>query len=262
MSECTEKGHDWVPTGLYLPGGTLMVPCRRKDCKVERQQVWTEVEGPGISIDGVELDIEDDPQGGVAKVICREAAGKYDELNLQPGDVVIDIGAHVGIISIYLAKRYPGVKVYAFEPVRENYQRLCTNLHQNGAEGVIAINKAITGDGRYVSITVNASQNTGGGSMFGGPEKTHFAESLTLAQVFERYVPKRCALLKIDCEGAEYEILMSSGALLDRVDWLRGEFHINRMAASMGWTPQGLLEMCKQHVKPERIDVGFARMGD
>lgn len=260
MNECA-KSHDWSPTGLYVDG-IIHRMCKRPDCKMEQRQVWIETIGPGLSVDGIDLDIEDDPQGGVAKVICREAQGKYDKLNLQPGDVVIDIGAHVGIVSIYLAKRYPGIKVYAFEPVPANYQRLCRNLHANGAEGVIAVNKAVTGDGRSIGIAVQPEINTGGGSMLNTATKSLIASSCTLSDIFGLYVQGRAKLLKIDCEGAEYEILQGSEALLDRVDYLRGEFHANRTTALLGYSPEKLLAMCQKHIKPANIDVTFCRMGD
>ena len=35
----------------------------------------------------------------------------FDDINFEPGDVVIDIGANIGIVSIYLAKRYPFLKI-------------------------------------------------------------------------------------------------------------------------------------------------------
>ena len=48
---------------------------------------------------------------------------------------------------------------------------------------------------------------------------------MTLQAIFDRFLApgQRCRLLKIDCEGMEYEILPSP--VLDRVDFLAAEFH-------------------------------------
>lgn len=261
MNQQCSQGHNWAPVGVYHEGN-LHVPCRRDGCKMELKQVWQVVEGVGTSIDGIELDIEDDPQGGVAKVICREAAGRYDNLPLETGDVVIDIGAHVGIISIYLAKRYPGIKVYAFEPVLANFQRLCRNLVVNRVEEVTAFNQAVTADGRAVTLYTNASANSGGSSIFVSGDNAENAESTTLADIFAEYGIERCKLLKIDCEGSEYAILSSSENLLDRVDYLRGEFHINATLEAAGWSMEKLLQLCQRHIKPENIVVTGTRMGE
>lgn len=39
-----------------------------------------------------------------------------DAIPFQPGDCVIDIGAHIGLVSMYLAKRWPFLRIHAFEP--------------------------------------------------------------------------------------------------------------------------------------------------
>lgn len=260
-SECATAGHDWAATGLW-DNGDLCIPCKRYGCAAELRLKGYRFRGQdservisatgfGTAIDGMELDLEDDPQGGVAKIIWREIDRSYEmaDLPLVPGDVVLDIGAHVGVVSIYLAKRYPGIRVYAFEPVHENYARLSRNIAANGATGITAINKAVTGDGRRVSLSFDPTSNTGGGSLVSGvADQRVYTFSVTLAQIFADYVPERCALLKIDCEGAEYEILAAGEALLDRVDNLRGEFHINKRIEAQGWTSQKLIDLCARHI--------------
>lgn len=51
--------------------------------------------------------------------------------------------------------------------------------------------------------------------------------------MFDRFVPDRCRLLKMDCEGAEHEILPACNSL-GRVDWFSAEFHINRRLEEAG----------------------------
>ena len=51
--------------------------------------------------------------------------------NLQEGDVFFDIGANVGIYSIYAAKRSPKAMVYAFEPEYSNLHQLKLNIINN-----------------------------------------------------------------------------------------------------------------------------------
>jgi hypothetical protein len=53
------------------------------------------------------------------------------------------------------------------------------------------------------------------------------APSLSLDQIFEKHGLQRCALLKIDCEGAEEEIVRNTRAL-PRIDRICGELHYGR----------------------------------
>src|SRR4030095_15337322 len=46
----------------------------------------------------------------------------------REGDILVDIGAHVGVMSIYLAKKYPFIRIYALEPDPVNYACLIRNL--------------------------------------------------------------------------------------------------------------------------------------
>ncbi len=270
---CSHEGHDWSPTGVYV-NGALWAPCKRKGCEAGvRPGVCTEEHMFPSSVHGVPLDIEDDPQGGVAKIVMRELNDNQaiNNLGLGPGSMAIDIGAHVGIVSIFLAIRYPGVIVYAYEPIQANFERLNRNLKANGVwgddydtiTGVYANPIAVTGDGRNLPLFANLSDNSGGSSAFGGfSGSKEDVFSTTLEEIFELGEIDRCNLLKIDAEGAEYEILEAGEAYLDRVDWLMGEFHTNARLGAMGKDMNTLYQMCARHIPTDHIVVTPCRMGD
>jgi FkbM family methyltransferase len=157
----------------------------------------------------------------------REIADFYkmDGIDFKPGDVIVDVGAHVGVVSLYLANKYPDIQVYAYEPVPSNFKRLLRNIEANKIENVVAVNKAVTSDGRNIELYGDIEKSSGGISMYEDSEIKIEAESVTLKQIFEEHKIIRCKLLKIDCEGAEYEILKSSSETLNQVDHMRGEFH-------------------------------------
>ena len=174
------------------------------------------------------------------------------------GDVVIDVGAHIGLVSCLLGRRYPFLRIYAFEPNEENYRNLLLNLKMNRISNVIPSQRAITADGRVLSMIMNAN-NTGGAT--GQLRDLHLpghtnweAESTTLDAVFEENGIARCRLLKIDCEGSEHEIL-STFSRLGQVEYLCGEFHINDYLKGKGYSTEGLLAHCKRYVDPRKIVV-------
>ena len=60
------------------------------------------------------------------------------ERYFHPGDVMYDIGANIGLYSLFAAKRLRGqCKVYAFEPEALNYGKLSKNIYLNGLSGVV-----------------------------------------------------------------------------------------------------------------------------
>ncbi len=281
-SECGNK-HRWAKTGLY-DQGALCVPCLRKWCPAELailpggRQIVRDT-GFAMEKDGVILDINDDPDGGVAKIVYREIESSYGiaDISFEPGDVVLDLGAHVGVVSIYIASHHPGVTVYAFEPVAANFERLRRNVEANGVEGnVVCVNVAVTGDGRDLALVGNLAHNSGGATAFGpsagraGPTATGTGdrekarvESMTLQEIFDEYVgPGRCKLLKIDVEGAEYEILQADPELLDRVDYLSAEFHTNNVLEAQGCDPDELKAFCAVHIEPEHLYTSTSKIAD
>ena len=187
-----------------------------------------------------------DLEGSVAvEVVAGEVGhGAYDfsDIPLRPGDTVIDIGAHLGVVSIYLAKRVPGITVLAYEPVPHVYALLLANLRRNRVHNVKPFNLAVTADGTDVDLVTHAS-NTGGGTAHlstvelpGHGRVT--AHSVTLDQILETHEIERCPLLKIDIEGGEYDVLYNT-KLLSRIEHIRGEFHENEHLRSQGYEIAG-----------------------
>ena len=112
---------------------------------------------------------------GLTDALHRMKTGYYLSRTaiLREGDIVVDIGAHVGVVSIFLAKKYPFIRVYAVEPEPTNFECLRRNIELNGAWNVIAINKAVSGDGQertlYVPESGSARATIGRGAADSNP---------------------------------------------------------------------------------------------
>ena len=188
----------------------------------------------------------------VAWVQSEMEAYNFNTIDFQAGDIVIDIGANVGMISIYLAKKYPFLKIYAFEPVKQNYENLLKNIEINNInEGIItAENVAITKDRRNMNI-ITPLNNTGGSSFVIERDLNAInsninlnVKSITFDDIFEKYNIDKCKLLKIDCEGAEYEILYNASENnLRKCNNMRAEFHGNELEQIK------LYEYCHKYIK-------------
>lgn len=212
-----------------------------------------------VDIAGVELTLRDWEGSNVLAIVPKEILDddyRLKEIEFRPGDVVIDIGANIGIVAIYLAKTHPGIRIVAIEPVPTTFGHLQENINLNAVSNITALNCAVTKDGRDLRMIVNPGHSGGStGHLRDLKQPGHYnltVKSRTLDGIFDEYVPERCRLLKIDCEGAEYEIL-SSARCLNRVDHLGIEIHHNDFLTSQGHTPEGLLSEVSKAIPRERI---------
>jgi hypothetical protein len=84
---------------------------------------------------------------------------------------------------------------------------------------------------------------------------------VTLDDIFAEHGLERCKLLKIDCEGSEHEILLSTG-VLPRVEHLAGEFHINGRLRAQGHSIERLRAHCARFVPEARTHCVSVEMGE
>lgn len=141
-----------------------------------------------------------------------------------PGKTVVDIGANIGAFAL-LAAGSPEASVYAYEPVSATYDQLMANIRLNDLEGrVQGFNMAVTGgrEDRVITISEHGSPFS---TVYGdGSGITEPVKCIGLDDVFKDNEILRCDVLKLDCEGAEFEILYAS-QLLSRVDHIWMEYH-------------------------------------
>lgn len=149
---------------------------------------------------------------------------------LKDGWTVIDIGGGIGEFTVYAARRYPGNRVYAFEPTPDSFDLLQENLRLNGIRNAQAFPEAVwsqTGNLAVDTSPEEPSQFTSHAEE--APAKANgrvTVPAVALREVFERLGIECCDLVKIDCEGAEYEILFEvPDAVLRRIRRIVMETH-------------------------------------
>jgi len=149
------------------------------------------------------------------------------KIDFKPNDVVIDIGANIGIFSIYLAILHPEITIYSFEPSIVNYEHFLVNIAQNKVTNVQPFNLALTDNSRDIWISVN-EDNSGGACMY-APISGHcnISKSTTLDNFITEKNIDKVKFLKCDCEGAEYEILKTFKQW-GKIEYLSCEIHPNK----------------------------------
>ncbi|MEM3373006.1 MAG: FkbM family methyltransferase [Candidatus Anstonellales archaeon] len=175
----------------------------------------------------------------VSEIICYRIYQK-DGFEIKDNYVIVDIGANIGCYALFAAFSADNVKVFCFEPNEENYNLLMENIAMNGLKGkIIPYKYAVAGQNKKVELLVSKSQfNTKhyeSISMYEGIIKnipdTHEilkeeVDAISLEKVFKLCQIDKIDLLKLDCEGAEYEIILSSSSdTLRKISKIVLEYH-------------------------------------
>lgn len=149
----------------------------------------------------------------------------------SPQPVIYDCGANIGMSCLYFKKLFPDAKIKAFEADPMIADMLKSNLAKNGIHDVEVINKAVWIDNNGIEF---GSEGADGGSIYATGNKIKI-ESIRLKELLEKETI--VDLLKIDIEGAEYEVLKDCGGSLTNVRNLFIEYH------SWNSAPQKLSEI-------------------
>lgn len=132
---------------------------------------------------------------------------------LPENGIVVDIGANVGGISFYFAKKYPDCVIYAYEPHPVNYANLLKGIEKNGFTNIKPFNLAVFDEAEVEMEIYLDPENSGASSLFYPNENAASIETTTLDLIIKQNNLEHIDYLKLDCEGSEFEIMETSNAL-------------------------------------------------
>lgn len=148
-----------------------------------------------------------------------------DECYRFPGEirpeVVLDLGANIGLTSLWLDSRFKPRKLVAVEPSPENVRLARKNLAQSAGEVVLLEAAAGSTDG-FAEFSAARDSNRGS-VLFATDGKTRVVSMATLFK--EAGIGPRIDLLKVDIEGGEAELFSRNLDWLDNVQNIIVEFH-------------------------------------
>lgn len=160
-------------------------------------------------------------------------------LKHNPEAVVFDVGANIGLMSLYASSVLPTGTIYSFEPVPETFQKLVYNIELNNKKNNIhAFSLALGAKEEEKSIYVNTSHL--GMSTFISDGKTKTATQTVKVSTIDDFIKSRglkIGFIKIDVEGWEVEVLKGASDLLKKQD-----------------APAIMLEYCKGRTMPPGDD--------
>jgi FkbM family methyltransferase len=159
------------------------------------------------------LDIGDRTQG-IAYLTRRYEPELVDYVvaRLPPGGLFIDVGAHVGLISLAVARRRPAARVVSFEPSTANAAAWEFNRKLNGLTNASLIRSAIA------DCVGSRPFHEDGDSVAGhlAADGTASVNVTSLDQFAAEHHVDYVDVLKVDTEGGERAVLEGAAGLLQR----------------------------------------------
>ncbi len=142
--------------------------------------------------------------------------------------VVVDVGASAGDFAIQVAALCPRGRVFAIEPVSENARMIEVNRALNKLSNIEVLPVALGADEGEMAIHLAGSQSS---AYFNFERPAERVPVISLPRLMHDRGIEGIDLLKLDCEGAEWDILPACKSVLTRIDQICMEFHPRD-----GWT--------------------------
>lgn len=186
--------------------------------------------------------------GTADAAVYREVmSGEYGQQDFQ-GKVVLDIGAHIGSFTV-LAAAGGAKKVVACEPGPENFRFLTANTRQypQVVRHMVVVWRSDVKDKHMFWAPNKRRSHTSMGGVWDLSTRRVQIRTLSLDALIESV--GQVDLLKIDCEGSEYPILMTA-TKLSQVQKIVGEYHslptgLGGVEADASWEPVAFFEKLK-----------------
>ncbi len=163
----------------------------------------------------------------IIKEVWFEHRYNPPDLKIEKTGVIVDIGANVGVFSIY-ARQLTSGKILTVEPFAENCLRLRRNLKRNRIKNVILEQAAISKQTGKRHLFAQTSDS--GHSFYLADKSTGslLVKTYAFTDLLKKHVIKNIALLKVDCEGEEGELFSSlTDSTLSVISNIALEFHDN-----------------------------------
>jgi FkbM family methyltransferase len=143
---------------------------------------------------------------------------------VEPGDIVLDVGASVGPFSWKISAKNPA-HIYCLEPKKDLFRTLQLNMSRVTVP-VTAINKGLgPKDGKnYLSGMYDANQQ-----LISDGTNGEIVDTVSFKTLIQYHDISQIDFLKTDCEGGEYDIFTDDNRewIMHNVKKIAGEFHLN-----------------------------------
>ena len=149
-----------------------------------------------------------DDVSSISAIVIKKEYGKFFKSDNHE-KIIVDIGANKGYFSLFAAMNRRN-KLFAYEPIPATYEQLVANVAKNQINTIKTFNFGVAGarTNRNFSFTTDTSIISS--MVFTAGGQTVTIQCVTLGDIFTENNLNRIDILKIDCEGAEFEIFYNT----------------------------------------------------
>lgn len=132
------------------------------------------------------------------------------EKHPKPGHgIIIDIGAGIGEFAIQVANTCVECKVIGFEPFPESFEFFERNIQLNSLQNLTGIKAAVTGRTGEMTMDISTGNPLQYRTIADGLDSDkEIVKTYNLIDFMSDNLINECELLKLDCEGGEFDILL------------------------------------------------------
>ncbi len=146
--------------------------------------------------------------------------GVYRPVAAVGGGAILDVGANIGLAAAWFRAQYPGREIHCFEPLEENARLIplnCPGAHMR----CVAVGRAPGS----VELSVDVNGVMASAIPYARAATRRALEVVTLDDHVRAHAIDRVALLKIDTEGMELDVLAGAANTLSITDAVAMETH-------------------------------------
>ena len=170
---------------------------------------------------------------------------------LREGMCVFDVGAHIGELTLFFSRfvRDAG-SVHAFEPNKASFEQLRAACHAAARSNIMLTHAAVAEEEREVELNVYDTEYASWSSLAERPLHNYgiFVKPIGKEKIAATTLDAYCLnhdvpnidLLKIDVEGAEYQVLLGARRLLQEKRIRCCVFEFGQTTVDMGNTPEDI----------------------
>ncbi len=136
---------------------------------------------------------------------------------LKNDDVFYDIGANIGVYSLYAAARNKYARIFSFEPEAQNFWHLCKNIHLNKFNNITPCNIALSDSEDFSHLHITTMTAGSAFHSLDAPSQHRFEKDtpilkqgmfpIMLDSLINRYNLPTPTLLKLDVDGFEGKLI-------------------------------------------------------
>ena len=138
---------------------------------------------------------------------------------LSQDPYIIDCGANIGISTMYFKYAYPGSRIISFEPDETNFEILKLNLETNNLQDIQIRKEAVWKEDTKLNFSNDA--NMASKIEMLDAKNSNIVDAISL----DKFIDRKVDFLKMDIEGAEYEVMKSIKEKLNLIENMFIEYH-------------------------------------